>query len=574
MDDLDPTPHAQRTSRPSDGAPRPRHERHEGLHVLRLEGTDYEMGYQHGSLLRAAVERGPIPYFARYVERLFRGGGLGALAQPLSRALGLGLGHTVGRAIAARFPRHVLDALEGLADGAGIARGELLRAVTMPETYLWVVAQLKKVAPAPVAPRFGVPIFGCTSAIAWGGATTSGRMLHGRNFDYQGVGAWDREQAVVFHAPLGAQRYVSIAAAGVLLGGITAMNESGLSLVVHQHVAATDFDLGGLPIGVAGDLVMRHARTLDDARRILDAHRPSGAWTYVIASAKEQAVLCYEVTSRRRSSFRPEGDVFAYSNVFLDARLEGTEVYFYPTYWRNNTGRWRAARALLERHRGRIDEARLASFLGHSGDERDRFRDAIALLTTVASVVFDAGRGVVWVASGAPPVSHERYVAFDLATEAPRPDLAPIDARSAVDPAAHAAFDAYRAAHQAAFDDGDAPAARAALERARSLAPAQPVYHFVAGLLALAADDLAPARDALDRAIALGHPDPARACGFHLWRARVHDRRGDRAAALRDYREAIVGDPAVRAAAERGLRAPWQGRHVSVEWNFGDVVSP
>ena len=164
---------------------RPAYETHAGLHLLRIAGDDYEMGYQHGALLKEAIARGPLPYFERYVERMLGtgfGGGLG-------KALSHGLSHTVGRKIAAGFPEHAQRALAGLADGAELSKKNLLSAVTMPESYLWVLQQLLRFRMPRLAPHHGVPLLGCTSAMAWGAATEHGRMLHGRNFDYQDVGA-------------------------------------------------------------------------------------------------------------------------------------------------------------------------------------------------------------------------------------------------------------------------------------------------------------------------------------------------------------------------------------------------
>lgn len=551
-----------------------RYEKTDGIHVLRLSGDDYEMGHQHGTLLRDAIARGPLPHFARYVERMFGTGLLGPLGRPLARGVGFGLGATVGARIASNLPAQTRAALDGLADGARIPRRELLRAVTMPETYLWLLFVYKRLVRSAPAPRFGVPLFGCTSAIARREATTHGRLLHGRNFDYQGVGSWDCEQAVVFHDPSDGQRYVSITAAGILLGGITAMNESGLALAVHQHVAADDFDLGGTPIGVAGDAIMRHARDLDDARRILDDHVPNGAWTYVVSSARENAVLGYEVTSKRRAVLRPATDTFAYSNVYLDGTFDGVELYFYPTYWRNNLARFRRATALLEQRRGALDENAIARILGDVGDAGCRFGGAISMLMTVASVVFDAERGLVHVATGRAPVSNNPYVAFDLARRARVRELAPLDGGTTIEARAREGFDAYRAAYEAAFHQGDDELAARLVDRARAADARQPVYHFVAGLLALSRGDAPTACAAFDAAIALGHPDPERVAGFHLWRGRAKDREGDRKAALRDYREAIVGDPAVRTAAQKGLARPWRGAVGAIEWSFGEVVTP
>jgi tetratricopeptide (TPR) repeat protein len=559
----------------------------EGIHVLRLRGTDYEMGHQHGTLLREAIPRGPLPYFARYVEKLLSAGLLGPFGGVSSRVIGRALSATVGRRIANRFPSRIRDAMDGLADGAGISRKEIMRAVTMPETYLWVGSWYKKIFRSPIGRRHGVPVLGCTSAIAWGDALKPGpgRMLHGRNFDYQGVGVWDREQAVVFHQPKDGQAYVSVAAAGVLLGGVTAMNAAGLSLVVHQHLACTDFDLDGVPIGVVGDEVMRHAKTLDDARRILDAHTPNGAWTYVITSAKENAAMAYEVTSDRRAVIRPEdlggphparaeGGVFGYSNVYLHKDLRETEVDFYPSYWRNNMARFRRANERLHEVYGAIDADVVASILGDVGKDGACRFSAISALTTVASVVFDPGRGIVYVATGRPPVSNRPYVAFDLARTEARADLPRVTGGARMGDDAIAAFDAYRDAFEAHFNEADVAAARRHVARARGFQPKQAVYAFVAGLLALGEGDATTAITAFDDALALGHADPERLAAFHLWRGRALDVLGRRDEALGEYRAAEAGDPNVRRAADKNARKRWEVRRPAVEWSFGDVISP
>jgi hypothetical protein len=559
------------------------YDRVEGIHVLRVSGSDYEMGYQHGQILRDSIPKGPLPYFARYVEKLLSAGLLGRFGNAPSRAIGGVLSLTVGQRIAKRFPKRVLEAMDGLADGARISRKELRRAVTMPETYLWVGSAYKKIFRAPLAPRHGVPVIGCTSAIAWGDATTQNRMLHGRNFDYQGVGVWDREQAVVFHEPKDGQPYVSISAAGVLLGGVTAMNAAGLSLVVHQHIACTDFDLDGLPVGCIGDEIMRYARSLDDARRMLDSHTPNGAWTYVVTSAKENRVMAYEVTSDRRAIVWPKdlderssekGGVFGYSNVYLHKDLQPTEVDFYPSYWRNNMARFRRANERLHEARGKIDADVIASILGDTADEKCRF-SAISALTTVASVVFDPSRGVVYVATGRPPVCNRPYVAFDLHARGARRDLATVTGGSKIaDAAAIDAFDSYREAFEAHFNHSDVAKAREHVAHARKLQPRQPIYAFVAGLLALAGNDARAALVAFDDALALGHDDAERIAAFHLWRGRALDAAGRRDDALVEYRAAQSGDPNVKRAAEKNAKKAYKMRAPAIEWSFGDVISP
>ncbi|MCA9598834.1 MAG: hypothetical protein KC776_36230 [Myxococcales bacterium] len=548
----------------------PLYERHAGFHVLRLSGDDYEIGYQHGSALKSAMATGPVPYFERYVERMLAAGAGPKLGELLSKALAL----TVGRRIQSGFPPHTRRALDGLADGAGLDRKQLLAAVTMPESYLWVLQQVLRLRRPRLAPHHGVPLMGCTSAVAWGDATRDGSFLHGRNFDYQGVGAWDTEQAIVFHRPTGAQPYVSVSAAGILFGGITAMNASGITLVVHQHMASTALQLGGTPIGVTGDQVMRHAKSLDDARRILDSDRQNGCWTYVIGSAKEGAVLCYETTPARSAAHVVSAGTFGYSNFYLDRELARTERELYPSHWRNNLARYRRANARLEAERGRIDADTIAGILGDPGDESCRIEEAISQLMTVASVVFEPSAGMFYVATGRAPTSNNEFVAFSLDGEAPAPERAPLTGGQIASPERAEAFHAYRDAYDAYFSHQDVGAARKLMARAVALQPEQPLYHYIAALLALSAQDAAAAEASLDAALALGHSVPEREASLRLWRARARDLRGRRADANGDYRAALSGDPAVRRAAERGLKKRYTSRRFGIEFALADVPVP
>jgi hypothetical protein len=554
--------------------PARQYERYAGFHVVRLAGDPFEMGWQHGALLKDAIARGPIPAFSKYVSRMVELSAPGPASPLLAKVANEALWQGVGRTIASHFPAEAREAIEGLAQGADMDRDELWRAVTMPETYLFVIGLVLAARRPNVAPRFSVPICGCTSAVAWGSATADGRMLHARNFDYQGVGTWDAEPVIAFHRPTQGQRYVAVSSAGVLLGGITAMNEAGLSMVVHQHLASVDFDLGGVPVGVAGDRIMRCAENLNDAEKILNEHVPNGSWTYLVTSEREQDVLCHELTSKRRHAFRPAGPTFGYSNIYLAAPLEGIEAHLYPAQWRHNTGRFHRANALLTAKQGSLVADDMAAILGDLGSTTCRFQDAISALVTVASVVFDARDGVVWAAEGRAPTSNHPFHAFSLREEAPLPARGTLNGGAAKDPAELRAFDAYRAAYEAHFDHDDLPRARELLAVASREAPGQWVYGFVSGLAALLGGDLAGADAHFARTATVAHPEGARRAALALWHGRVHDLRKRRTEALRAYREALLGERLVARAAEAGLEEPYAWKPFSIEWNFGDVLAP
>lgn len=553
------------------------HRRVQGLHVLKLEGSFYEMGQQHGALLRDQIPEGPIPYYRRYIEKL-----MGPTVGALSPVLWPVLQGLVGRRVAQTMPDFAVDTIRGLAHGAGIPFERMMEGCTMPDTLLWLAAQLMRMKqPGPaIAHRISLGL-GCTSAIAWGDATRDGKLLHARNLDYHGVGSWPRTAAVLFHQPERGQRFVSVAAAGVGLGGVTAMNEAGLTLTVHQHMFTDTTTLGGSPIGVVGDIVMREARSLDEAEAILSRHTPIGCWTYLVADGRRREVLCWEESPQRHVARRlraPESH-FGYANVYLDEALGSTEIALYGSYWRHNEGRHRRVRQLLSELAGALDPRGMASIIADTGDPRCRIKDSIGMVMTVGSVVFRPEDGIVWVGTGEAPTSHGEFVPFSLETMDHAPEAGSFHAGPEQGSPAYEGFELFRRAYVAYLDEGDTGAARGLMDRAREICPEQALYHYLSGMMSLTDGDGVTAARTLGRALEVGHPDPERVAACHLWRGRALDLAGRRDEALVEYARALErrADRPVRRAAERGLSTRYRrrdARRVHVDFALADVVSP
>lgn len=549
-----------------------------GLNVLRLKGSPYEMGRQHGALLRREVSAGPMPYYGSYVRKMLQHTGVGPLTPLVAAAIERG----VGRKVMAALPQDARQTLTGLAEGAGLPLGQVLRGAVMPDSLMWAAATLMRVRRIGPAMHHRLALgLGCSSAMAWGDATADGRLLHARNMDYHGVDCWPRTAAVLFHEPEGEQRYVSVAAAGVPMGGITAMNEAGLTLAVHQHMFTHKTTLGGTPIGVVGDRIMRQAENLDQAEAILRSQRPIACWTYLVTDGNRREVLCFEENpfcqaARRVSA--DQGSRFGYANIYLDPELGATERELYGSYWRHNMGRQQTIDRRLAAD-GPLTPDRMAAIMGDQGQDRCRIARSLAMMMTVSSVVFRPDDGAFWVATGAAPVSSNPYVPFSLRQMGPAPELGQLHGGVPTDPDAAAAFELYRDAYLAYFERQDLGASLGLVRRAMELQPDQPLYHQVAGLLCLKRGAARQATQHLDRALELGHPDPEREAAFHLWRGRAADRQGLRQAALDDYRAALdrPADWTVHRAARAGLRHGFSRkgeRRIAIDFAFADVMAP
>jgi tetratricopeptide (TPR) repeat protein len=221
----------------------------------------------------------------------------------------------------------------------------------------------------------------------------------------------------------------------------------------------------------------------------------------------------------------------------------------------------------------------MASILGDTGATDCRVRDSIAMVMTVGSVVFRPEDGTVWVGTGDAPTSRGTFLPFSFDADGYDPDREELRVGALEDEEARDAFERFRRAYLAYVDDGEPAAAERRMAEACALAPEQPLYRSLRGILALSIGDARTAEASLTRAIELGHPDAERVASFHLWRGRARDVLGRRAEALKDYRAALghYADPPVHAAAKKGLRRRFteaQARKVHVDVGLADVVMP
>jgi len=116
----------------------PWHEQVAGLHVVKLTGSYYDMGKQHGAFLKDEVRRGPLPYYRTYIDRLAEQAGWGKLA-PLAWAA---VQRVVGAKVIRAFPDYARETMRGLADGAELELDSVLEGCAMPDSLLWVASRI------------------------------------------------------------------------------------------------------------------------------------------------------------------------------------------------------------------------------------------------------------------------------------------------------------------------------------------------------------------------------------------------------------------------------------------------
>jgi hypothetical protein len=257
-----PARHAADTVTAEEGRDRPESN---GLRVVHLSGTPYEVGRRHGRLLRVEVRAA--------VGRLL-GFFRGYLKIPLLGTLAVNwwLDSAWWKAQPHIHPDY-LEELRGLADGSGVPLRELYRLHAVPDRT-----------------------YSCSTFAAWGRATAAGRLIHMRNLDWQ-IETGIQEFATVFVVrPAGKRAFVNVGWAG-FIGVLTGVSEARLS--IGQVGAETmDADFRGEPMALLMRRVLEEAGDLHEAATLIRQARRTVGVNYVVADATANRAIAMETTRR------------------------------------------------------------------------------------------------------------------------------------------------------------------------------------------------------------------------------------------------------------------------------------
>lgn len=233
----------------------------DGVKILHISGSNYEMGYQHGSILKEEVKqdiRGFLNYSNVSIDYL------------------LGIWNVMKDYV----PQEYIEEMQGLADGAGISFEELAAA-----NMVVIVGDMG----------------GCFGISAWADATKDGKLYHARSFDQPfniqdpvtGTFAHENSVLIVRNPDNG---YASLipTVAGAMHGG-GGINEQGIA-VGQQICWSKDQTLHGMPAQFRVQQVLDHASTAMEAIEFLASNRELG-WNFIVSDSKIPAGYVVETTA-------------------------------------------------------------------------------------------------------------------------------------------------------------------------------------------------------------------------------------------------------------------------------------
>jgi isopenicillin-N N-acyltransferase-like protein len=232
-----------------------------GYHVLHLKGTHYEMGYQHGALLKEHCKEN--------LNFLLKGKG--------EQALELG-------PITIR-PRQYID---------GIVRGQKKH---MPKKYFDEMEGLAAASGMPVkdiqAGNFIPELFHCSGFAVMNSATKDGTLYHGRVLDYAIDGGLQDHAVLIVAEPDGGIPFANVTYAG-FIGSVTGMNASHVS--IGEMGGGGQGHWQGMPMAFLVREVLEAAPDLESAIDVFRKHPRTCQYFYVIADGKTNQAVGMEAS--------------------------------------------------------------------------------------------------------------------------------------------------------------------------------------------------------------------------------------------------------------------------------------
>lgn len=276
----------------------------DGFLQIRISGTPYEMGLQHGELLRLEIRD-----LLDAVRHHILYGQPGVIGWGIRRAA-----RAVTALMATHIPPHHRREIAGVARAADVSYRDLLLVSCLDD----VLANLRL-----LGALFGR--LGCSGFAVTADRTKFGQLVCGRNLDYFVASAvtddpwaatnYMKEHLVAIeHAPNDGASFVSVGWPG-FVGVATAMSERGM--VVGSMTVAT---LRSLPLATPAPFlyrrIMEETGSLAEAIEILRRARRTQANNVLLGSAEEGTAVIVEYTPWQLVIRRPENGWVAATNHF------------------------------------------------------------------------------------------------------------------------------------------------------------------------------------------------------------------------------------------------------------------
>jgi isopenicillin-N N-acyltransferase-like protein len=346
----------------------------DGTKVLHLKGTPREMGFQHGTLLRADIAE-EVRFLFDVKAKEFKPEVFGLKVPLDARRMILAISELQRKHTPARF----YEELQGIAEGSGVPYQDIVAANFIPE------------------------LFHCSGFALGGSATRDGALYHGRILDYGCDWKLQDHAVLIVAEPDGAIPFVNVTYAG-FIGSVTGMNAKKVSIGEMGGAGQGHWD--GVPMALLVRMALEEADDLEEAVDVFRDHPRTCQYFYVVADGKLGKGVGLEASW----------------NAFTVIRMGESEPRL-PHPIKDG---------VLLSVGSRYEELARRVQLGHGTFDAESARHLmdrpVAMKSNLHSVLFETSTGRFWVANASTdgqPAANQPYHAFDLPELLThRPDLA------------------------------------------------------------------------------------------------------------------------------------------------------
>ena len=235
----------------------------DGQTVLHVKGSPYEMGYQHGYLLKDKIELN----IARFIDE-----------KPPAILNMMTDFFTNMPKLVQNIPSRFIVELQGVADGSGVPYEKILLLNLFPE------------------------LCHCTGLTITGKGTENEELYHVRVLDYS-IGKNLQHTAVLMVAePQGSHAFLNVSYAG-FIGSVTGMNEQKISIGEIGGKGYGSWE--GIPMAFLLRTILEKTSSLEQIKEFLKSTPRTCEYYYVFADGKTKESLGVYATSDRLDFILP-----------------------------------------------------------------------------------------------------------------------------------------------------------------------------------------------------------------------------------------------------------------------------
>jgi len=278
-------------------------ETHDGITIVYLEGDSFQIGYEHGYLLKKEIKDIYKNYLLNTLLKKYA-------SSPLKRFFLWNYFKLKALSYQKYIPKYLKEELKGIAKGCGLSYSTIL----VMHTFLDTMSILRKFKQ-------------CTNFIFMPPFTLENKLYHGRDLGFSPPDDLKNKLVIFFIKPKKGIPFVSISWPG-LCGVLSGMNMEGIS-ISETSVGTAEVNKKGVPLMFLLRDVIQNSQNLNEAiKRIISQRRICG-YTITLAQKNDEAATI-EVTSTRYKLFFPKKNYLISVNHYLSPELFKTMKPVYP----------------------------------------------------------------------------------------------------------------------------------------------------------------------------------------------------------------------------------------------------